>query len=112
MSKETVEYAHQVILNEAAEQANHKLESLGLGSGKLLRPDPVRSRRGGLALAVEQSLYETVTEEQIKQIRSIAREAIKESIVKHQKAFVGSIVSDARQGQNYFDRFKTNEDKT
>lgn len=111
MSEETVAYVHQIILDDAAEQANHKLESLGLGSGKLLRPDPVRSRRGGLALAVEQSLYESVTEEQIKQIRSIAKDAIRESIVKHQKEFVSSIVSDARQGQNYFDRFKTDEEE-
>jgi hypothetical protein len=107
----SVEEAHHLILIDAEDLANHKIQTLGWGvAGKLFRFDPVRSKRGGLTLSMDRVMSEALSDEQIQEARAIGLEAIKKALAKNKEPFVGLIVGDARQGRNYFDRYKTKEE--
>lgn len=111
MALYSVEEAHHIILIDAEDLANHKIQTLGWNvTGKLFRFDPVRSERAGLTLSMDKIIAESLNNEQIKEARAIAMEAIKRALIKNKEPFVGLIVGDARQGRNYFDRYKTEEE--
>jgi hypothetical protein len=109
----SVEYAHHVIIGDAEDIANHEIQALGWNvSGKLFRFDPAQSERAGLTMSMDKVIAETLTEDQIKQARAIGLKAIRQSLIKNKEGFVGLIVGDARQGRNYFDRYKTEEERS
>jgi hypothetical protein len=124
----TVELIHLAILQDAAREANHYLESQydsdpanRIGyirgrfnpktrrqqkfSGEVFRPWPGRSSLGGLCLTVDPQIMEILDDEERELFRIIALEAVRKAIIKNQDKFVGLIIGEARHNRNYFDRF-------
>ena len=123
----SVELVHLAILKDAAEIANadyaatdwevklptyqtgrfkappHRRE--GYVFGQLFRADPVQSTKGGLTLSIDPFIFQQLDSEQQQRLREIGKEAIRKSLVKNKRLFVGLILGEARQGRNYFDRF-------
>lgn len=116
----TVELVHAAILRDAAEIANSQVDQTKKNpstgrfrpekrhafGGQVFRADQIRSRKGGLALSIEEGIVSTLTKEEINNLRQIGQAAIQQAISKNQRAFVGMIVGEAREGRNYFDRYK------
>lgn len=126
----TVELVHGAILRDAADIANQQIESdpvlqelarprrpagktrfdpasrKQFFSGSVFRPDPTRSNLGGLALSMDEGMKQ-LPEPTLQRLQQIGRDAIKQSIVKNQRAFVAVILAEARAGRNYSDRFGT-----
>jgi UDP-N-acetyl-D-mannosaminuronate dehydrogenase len=115
-----VEEVHHIILIDAAEIANRMaaqeqgIEKAGIVptedrmsfvSGEIFRPDPGRSRKGGLCLSIDPFVFDAYPEPMQTRLREIGREAMKEALVKNQFQLVGLMLGEARQGRNYFDRF-------
>lgn len=122
----TVELVHSAILRDAVDIANAEVASRfvvppthqAAGTrfsarnrrrfgGMVFRPDPIRSRRGGLALTIEQSVMVGLSDEEKAELRAIGRRAIHKAIKRNKRAFVGLIIGKARKGENYFDRYKS-----
>lgn len=104
MKRINVETAQDLILQNAADIANHKYR--GPASGKIFRPDPVQSRLGGLCLSISDAVDMSLTDEQRAELWNIGANAIEESIMEYQDLFISMIFTDAYDGKNYFDRFK------
>jgi hypothetical protein len=76
-------------------------------SGQVFRPDRGRSEKSGLCLSLDESIVQGRTEEEIIELHEIGKAAIMEAITRwHPDLFAGLIVGEARQGRNYFDRKK------
>lgn len=122
----SVEYVHLAILKDAADIANIDYaaegdvtqpqwrpgrfrlppnEREGFVFGELYRADPAQSIKGGLTLSVDPHIFAQLDPQQQARVREIGKEAIRKSLVKNQKLFVGLILGEARRGRNYFDRF-------
>lgn len=105
----TPELVHLAILKDAAEYANvmavqdQRLPEIVAGGP--FNAAPLRSRRGGLALGLSAG-YERMAPEKLRILHEIGGHAIKKSILKNQREFVGLILGFAREGANYFDRFQ------
>jgi hypothetical protein len=103
------ELVHLAILKDAAEIAS--VEAVNdarlpeIVGGAVFSATPLRSRRGGLALSLTRGM-ERLPAEKRTILNEIAVRAVKRSILKNQREFVGLIIGHARQGANYFDRFK------
>lgn len=79
----------------------------GMVSGQVFRPDRGRSEKSGLCLSLDESIVQGRTEEEIIELHEIGKAAIIEAITRwHPDLFAGLIVGEARQGRNYFDRKK------
>jgi hypothetical protein len=105
----TPELVHLAILKDAAEAASTRAVAdprlPEIVSGQVYRPAPLRSRRGGLALSLISGL-ERLPPAKIRILHEIGRQGVRESILKNRREFVGLILGHAREGVNYFDRYK------
>ena len=108
------EDVHRVILMDAAEYANllavtdERLPEV-VGGGPF-SPAPERSRRGGLALAIDPGLIDGLLKKRaghkkVEILHQIGTEAVRQAILDNPDLFGGLIVGHAKQGVNYFDRF-------
>lgn len=132
----TVEEVHLILLRAAAEIANYRWTNTG-GQvseaptyrpgerfnaaararrnphrrihGEIFRPDPVQSEGGGLSLSVDPLVTSTMTDEEIEELHEVGVYAVKSAIKQHPHLIAGLILGEARQGRNYFDRFKHND---
>ena len=105
----TPELVHLAILKDAADIGNMRVadrasEFPQLVAGGAFVPAPLKSRRGGLALGLRSGL-EHLPPDQIKKLHQIGVQAVRESLMKNQREFVGLILGEARRGRNYFQRF-------
>lgn len=124
----TVELVHSAILRDAADLANAEVANRFVlpnprrapgttrfdprnrqprFSGMVFRPDPVRSRKGGLSLSIEEAVMINMTDQEKAELKSIGRDAIHKAIKRNKRAFIGLILGKARKGENYFDRYKS-----
>lgn len=103
----SVEEAHLVILEDACKIANARWMSTGGAMvGEVFRPDPIRSKKGGLAISIDPMASEILEPEELEDMRVLARNSVHEAIGNHKGLLTRLIVGDARAGRNYFDRFK------
>lgn len=73
-------------------------------------PAPERSRRGGLALALDPGLVEGLMrtragQQKVQLLHEIGTEAVRQAILDNPDLIGGLITGHAKQGINYFDRF-------
>jgi hypothetical protein len=123
----TVDLVHLAILKDAEEIANRRFaeefnidvdspwkpgrfsaENRGdvrFAAGRIFRADPIRSDMGGLCLSVDEATIIAASDEQVDRIHQIGTEAIRDAIIINSNSFIGLILGDARQGNNYFDRY-------
>lgn len=103
------ELVHLAILKDAADIANERAVADSrlpeVVSGQIFRPAPLRSRRGGLALSLTAG-FERLPPAKLRLLHEIGSQGVRESILKNKREFVGLILGHARQGVNYFDRYK------
>lgn len=105
----TPELVHLAILKDAAEIANvmavedDRLPEIVAGGP--FNPAPLRSRRGGLALALTPGT-ERMAPEKLAVLREVGVAAVHRSLMKNQREFVGLVLGHAKHGVNYFDRFR------
>lgn len=103
----TPELVHLAILKDAAQIANdlagadERLEKITPGMG-VFKPAPLQSKRGGLALSIDPGWRG----KELRVLNEIGVQAVRQSILKNPREFVGLILGHARKGVNYFDRFQ------
>lgn len=74
-------------------------------SGQFYRPDPNRTRRGGLVLSLDESVQH-LDPNMIFRLREIARIAMIQALRKNHEKLGYLVVTEAMNGRNYFDRFR------
>ena len=108
-----IEYVHHMIVADAADIANRNLgvePGFQNYRGTVFNPDPAeRYERGGLALVLDPGITQTLTDDQIARLHKIGRDALQEAILQNGEALARLILGFARRGENYFDRFITDE---
>lgn len=105
---DTIESVQEEILWDAANHANYRFNTefpSFVTSGEIFRAEPHHSSKGGLCLSVDEGVTATMTQQEIVYLHKIGLEAIRRALVDKKEIFVGLILSEARQGRNYFDRF-------
>lgn len=114
----STEEVHKKILEDAANIANQALagrsdlnEFQVGGTGQTFFEGTNRSKLGGLALAFDEALAQG-DPVKINELRKIGKMAIKEALTKNPDLLIGLILGNARQGNNYFDRFGGQDTKT
>lgn len=105
MDRDTV---HAVILQTAEEIANHKLRRVLPTmpvSGQVFRADSIMSQSGGLTLSIAENVDQAITQEQRELLWNLGADSIEEAIMENQEMWVGLILTEAREGRNYFEPF-------
>ncbi len=110
----TIEGIHKVILRTAAGIANRDIvnhpelaEFQVGGTGEVFFEATNRSTGGGLALGIEPGFLQA-DPKKVTKLRQVGLSAIKQAIRQHPDLFGSLILGEAKQGRNYFDRFKSN----
>lgn len=109
--------AHEKILKDAADIANHRaievmVQELPNVSSDTRVFEEANNRSGPsrLTLVMNETLIASLSIDLQQRLRSIASQALREAIGKNKELFVGLILGQARQGRNYFDQFSQGSD--